>query len=257
MKNIMVSPWKGGTPRRLCKALDLTLMSIQEMQERHRDSDKHRTLVNWGVSAPFPGFGNTLNRAPAVATAANKLATFRILKSAKIPTLEFTKDKNEALKWLEYASVICHTNLHGHGGSGLELVHKGGAELPPAKVYTKYFAKKTEARVHVIKGLSWVEHLYLEKRRIGRERWAEFDIEESPTTYIRTYENGWIFARNVVEDSHAVKLAMLTMECLHLDYAAVDIMRRGGTYVVGEVNTAPGLEGQSLEFYVNNLRKII
>src|SRR5438128_2711102 len=124
MKNLMVSPWKGGTPRRLCKALNLSLLSISEMESI--PSDRHRTLVNWGVSRPFTGFGKVLNRAAAVATASNKLATFRILKDAKIPTLEFTKSQEEATGWLGSSSVICHTNLHGHGGSGLEIVHKGG-----------------------------------------------------------------------------------------------------------------------------------
>jgi len=254
---ILLSPWKGGTPRKLCRELGMLLRLPEEMKLIDSQRNKHRTLVNWGVSTPFTGFSHILNKAPAVATASNKLATFRILKDAGIPTLEFTTDRAEAVKWLVNSSVFCHTQLHGHGGSGLKLVLKGETELSSAKVYTKNFPKSVESRTHVIKGLSFVHHMYVEKKRVGPDRYEDFGLDEKPDNYIRTYDNGWIFARNVVEDGHAVKLAMQVMDCLQLDYAAVDIMRKGGKWVVGEVNTAPGLEGQSLKFYVENLRKII
>lgn len=259
LKPILLSPWKGGTPRRLCKELGMALFRPEDMTQI-MDTPlriKHTTLVNWGVSAPFTGFAKILNRAPAVATACNKLATFRVLKDAHIPTLDFTTDREEALKWLPDYSVFCHTLLSGHGGSGLKLVLKGEKDLPTAKVYTKNFPKTVESRTHIIKGVSFVHHMYMEKKRINPDRYDDFGITEKPDNYIRTYDNGWIFARNVVEDGHAVELAQKTIEVLHLDYGAVDILRKGGKWVVGEVNTAPGLEGQSLNFYVEHLRSLL
>jgi RimK-like ATP-grasp domain len=259
VKPILLSPWKGGTPRRLCNALGMSLRVPSEMEEvlDYPSRTRYTTLVNWGVSTPYTGFQKILNRAPAVASAANKLTCFRVLTDAGVPTLEFTKDRAEATKWLVDNSVFCHTQLHGHGGSGLKLVLKGETELPQAKVYTRNFAKKTESRTHVIRGPGFVHHMYVEKRRIKEDRYEDFGLEEKPDNYIRTYENGWIFARNVTEDDHAVNLALKTAEVLNLDYCAVDIMRRGGKYVVGEVNTAPGLEGLSLKFYIEHLRSII
>jgi hypothetical protein len=259
VKPILLSPWKGGTPRRLCNALGMSLKTPQEMDGVLDNPARCRytTLVNWGVSTPYTGFQKVLNRAPAVASAANKLTCFRVLTDANIPTLEFTTRKDEALKWLPDSSVFCHTRLQGHGGSGLKLVLKGQTELPSAKVYTKNFPKKTESRTHVIRGLGFVHHMYVEKRRINPERYEDFGLDEKPDNYIRTYDNGWIFARNVQEDDHAVELALKTCEVLNLDYAAVDIMRRGGKWVVGEVNTAPGLEGLSLKFYIEHLQAII
>jgi hypothetical protein len=257
LSNIMVSPWKGGTPRRLCNALGLLLKTPNQLKLDDPNKKSQRTLINWGCSVPYSSYGKVLNTPPAVASASNKLTCFRILTDAHIPTLEFTVSKEVAKKWLPSASVIAHTDLHGHSGSGLQHIEKGATELPDAKVYTRYFAKKSECRVHVIRGVTFVEHMYLEKKRISPDRYAEFGLTESPTTYIRTYENGWIFARDVIEDNEAIKLAYRTVETLRLDYAAVDIMKKGMTYVVGEVNTAPGLEGQALDFYVRNLRKLI
>lgn len=260
LMNILVSPWKGGTPRRLANALKLNLRTPKELSRIQFKSGHLRYLINWGCIAPIQiGQIHTLNRAPAVASAANKLATFRILTENKVPTLEFTKDKEVAKTWLPNHSVFAHTDLHGHSGSGLVLIPKGSKELPDAKVYTKYFPKKVESRVHVFRSglLGQFDALYLQKKRVSKERYDEFGLKETPTTYVRTYQNGWIFAREVEEDKKAIDLACRTAALLQLDYGAVDIMSVEDKYVVGEVNTAPGLEGECLAFYVNHFKRAI
>lgn len=258
LANLMVSPWKGGTPRRLARALGLNLRTPREIERVTFRPGKIGFLVNWGCIVPITvGQNRILNRAPAVASAANKLTTFRLLTEAKVPTLEFTRDVQEAAKWLPNHSVVTHTDLHGHSGSGIVLVPKGSKELPDGKVYTKYFPKKTECRVHVFKVGDEYETLYLEKKRISKERYEEFGIDKSPTTFIRTHSNGWIFARQVEPDPKALGLAVSTLKLLQLDYGAVDIMSIGDKYVVGEVNTAPGLEGECLEFYVNHFKRVL
>lgn len=269
MPNIILSPWRGGTPRRLAKALGLILRTPDMMREdiERYESLKNKklvhlkpikTIVNWGCSCPTPMGDKVLNRAPAVAAASNKLRTFKILHEKKIPTLEYTKERKIAEEWHQNHSVIAHVDVHGHSGSGLVLWKKEDtSKCPEAQVYTKYFPKKTECRIHVIRTADGFKHMYLEKRRIRKERYADFGLTDTPDTYIRTYENGWIFARQVEEDVTAVALAKITMSTLLLDYAAVDILKRNNQYLIGEVNTAPGLEGESLQFYIDHLKTMI
>src|SRR6185437_2890927 len=219
MPNVLLSPWKGGTPRRLCNALGLYLRTPDQF--RAHPLARVGTLVNWGNYARDIESRRVLNAPQAVASACSKLMTFRILSDAKIPTLEYTTDRNLATGWTEVASVFAHINPHAHSAQGLELIRKGAdkSTVPAAKVYTKYFPKSVESRTHVIREKDGsFRHLYLEKRRVSKERYDEFDLEESPTTFIRTWANGWIFAREVMEDSQAIDLAIKTLALFKLDY---------------------------------------
>lgn len=256
MPNVLLSPWRGGTPRRLCKHLGLYLRTPEQI--RAIPVPHIGTLVNWGCSLSVPA-RKTFNRASLVAAAASKLMSFRVLENAKLPTLEFTTDRNMAESWRDVASVFAHTDPHAHSAQGLTLIKKGtGDALPDAKVYTKYFPKTVESRTHIIRTDKGFDHMYMEKRRVLENRYAEFGLKESPSTFVRTWGNGWIFAREVQEDGGAVELALKAAAAFKLDYCAVDIMKdKKGTYVVGEINTAPGLEGKALEFYVSHLEQML
>lgn len=257
MPNVLLSPWRGGTPRRLCRALGLYLRTPDQFKSV--SVPNIGTLVNWGCSLGGIKAKKILNQPHLVTAAASKLMSFRVLESAKLPTLEFTTDQNMAESWRKVASVFAHTDTHAHSAQGLTLLKKEGTDPTiSAKVYTKLFPKMVESRTHLFRTNEGFDHLYLEKRRVLADRYEEFDLKESPTTYIRTYANGWIFAREVQEDSGAIELAKKAAALFKLDYCAVDIMKdKKGNYVVGEINTAPGLEGKALDFYVSHLLKVI
>lgn len=256
-KRVLLSPWRSSTPRALSAALGLVLRTPGQIVANPGTSDRIKLLVNWGTRTGWGGI-RTLNAAKSVNIASNKLLTMRVLEKQCVPTLEYTTDADEAQKWLAKNSVIAHHDPRGHSGHGLSLHKKGSTEsLPRAQVYTKYFPKKVESRVHIIQRPNGPQTFYLEKKRVSKERYPEFGLEDSPDTYIRTYDNGWIFAREVKDDAKAIALALKALNTVELDFGAVDIMFDGNRHVVGEINTAPGLEGECLDFYVENLKAIL
>jgi RimK-like ATP-grasp domain len=257
-RNIIVSPWKGGTPRRLAKSLNFKVVAPSETIKVQ--SRKLNIVLNWGCTIIHTLHYNKLyNFPPVVRVAANKLSTFKALSNARIPVLEFTEDDNQAKDWNSKHTVVGHHDLHGHAAKGLS-VFKKGAGIPDEEaikidLWTKYFPKKVEARVHVVRVADdHYRHMYLEKKRVKADRYEEFNLEEIPSTYIRTYDRGWVFCREVTEDAQAVTLAVDAAKSIGLDYCAVDILINDkGERRIGEINTAPGLEGKSLEFYSTQL----
>lgn len=258
-RTVLLSPWRGGTPRRLCNNLH-ALRRTPDEWDRDKNKGKTTCLINWGCTKVMGTTAPKMYNWPScVAKAANKLECFRALNAANVPTLDWTTDINKAREWHMQHSVIGHFDLHGHSARGLKLFKKGEGNLEASKVFTKYFPKKKEIRVHLIKDPHTGKYhaLYLEKKRVSEERREEFDLTESPQTYIRTYDNGWIFARQVVPDVPAIDLGARALNAVGLTFGAVDIMSKDKTYVVGEINTAPGLEGECLTFYVKHLANLI
>jgi len=258
MRTVLLSPWRGGTPRRLCQNLNLIRRTPAEW-EMDKAKNKVGLIVNWGCTKVLGAGPKILNPCSAVAVAANKLNCLKRLHEKEIPTLEYTLKRGEALEWLTTSSVVGHFNLHAHSAQGLELFKKGGQiTREDIHLYTKYFPKKTECRVHCIQGADGkYRSLYLEKGRVLEGRWEEFNLEGTPETYIRTYDKGWIFKRNVSTNLAAVALAAKAMHACGLAYGAVDIMFNDKKMLVGEINTAPGLEGQCLAFYITHLGELI
>lgn len=263
MTVIMTSAWRGGTPRRLSNGLGIPLMTLRDrrLPTAIRRAD---LIVNWGTSRVFDSATRVLNFPSSVARAANKLQCLRTLEAAGVDSLEWTTSKQEAEGWIGGSSVIGHFDLHGHSGSGLELFKKGAAiTRDDIKLFTRYFPKDTECRVLMVKVGDQYRSMYMEKVRCAPEKRAERGLDAAPCTYIRTWDNGWNFARNVNVDTVAVTLAARAMQALSLDIGAVDILKKSAAkglaaqYRVGEINTAPGLEGSALAWMQTNLKKII
>jgi glutathione synthase/RimK-type ligase-like ATP-grasp enzyme len=115
--------------------------------------------------------------------------------------------------------------------------------MPNGETYVKVFGRNpahvTEYRVAVCGG-QVIDYAQKKRRR---------DYEGRFNPYIRSHGNGWIFAREEVSPPEAVLHAATdAIELLDLDFGAVDIgSDRGGSVCVYEVNTAPGVEGTSLD----------
>lgn len=258
MKVVLLSPWRGGTPRRLANNLQLIRKTPGEW-EKYRDKHKVGLILNWGCSRVLGAGPRVINPASSVAVASNKLNCIRRLNEKAVPTVDWTTERQKAEEWLKASSVVGHFNLHAHSGQGLHLFKKGTTiNRDDVKVFTRYFPKKTECRIHCIQQADGkYKSFYLEKKRVKEDRFEEFGLEDSPQTWIRTYDNGWIFARNVSTNLEAVTLAAKAMAAVGLAYGAVDLMYNSEKMLVGEINTAPGLEGQCLAFYVSNLSDMI
>lgn len=260
---IIISPWRSATPRTLSKFLGARLVKLEDVGRVHA-----KAIINWGCSGLHGATATqVINDPHCVQLAANKLFCLNTMKADKIPTLEYTKKREEALEWNQKSSIIAHIDVHGHSGSGLKRLEPKTAlaEFPYCDLYTKYFAKDKELRVLCIRHGDTFDTMFLEKKRILPERYAEFGLAGKPDWFIRTHANGWIFSREAEVLPGTTELAKRAMHAIGLHFGAVDILAKpmggaGGTAWdcrVGEVNTAPGLEGQTLEFFKSGLFRLL
>lgn len=210
-----------------------------------------RVIINWGRSdvgvcgSQFQG-STVWNHPSHVKVATNKLFAFEQMNSFGVPVVPYTASQVEAFSWLEAGSeVVARTKLTGHSGDGIVIIKIGG-DFTVAPLYTKYCPKKYEYRVHVMFGV------VVDVTRKIR------DPEREPTSWqIRSHQNGFIFARaNLKHREQIEPVAIEAIQALNLDFGAVDIIIDEGSHepMVLEVNTAPGLEGQTLEAYVSTFR---
>lgn len=243
---VKVLPYKSfsESARDLVRALGSTKAVLKSQSTPMKGRSK--VLLNWGNSSPkFSLTGVTvLNKPAAVASASNKLTALRILKEANVRVPDFTTDRAVAQRWIEEERyVLCRTLLRANSGRGITFA-KQVSELVNAPLFVKYVRKEHEYRLHVFNG-QVID--VVEKRRRG-------GFEENPVynKFIRSYENGWIMARENVTVSDATRAeAVKAVRALGLDFGAVDIVmgaRDNKPYVL-EVNTAPGIQGTTLANY--------
>ena len=211
---------------------------------RTRNSD---FIINWGNGA-IPNWYNervkVWNNPEAVNRAGNKLLTFKALEG-NCPIPNFTTNKDDTTEW---EKVVVRHELRGSAGSGIEVVRQG-EELPDAPMYVEFIKKNAEYRVHVFAG----EVIDItQKRRI-----RDFD-EESRVPYIRNHANGWVFSRNNIDYREDIQeVALDSVRALGLDFGGVDVIigRDDNPYIL-EVNTAVGMEGSTVEKYVNKIKEL-
>lgn len=216
-----------------------------------RDGD---VLINWGrhngMGRPLRGFVNVLNGFDRVAVARDKLACFKALTEARVPTVEWTTDRALAFAWAQGGhTVFARHSTTGQGGSGIEIVDPESAvpigedDMPDAPLYTKRFRAEHEYRVHVFGPYHLVQK---KRRRNGAEPNA-----------VRNHRNGYVYCTLEIEAPNSVtSTACSAVAALGLDFAAVDLMcNNAGEVRVLEVNTAPGIEGSTLDFYVERFRE--
>lgn len=212
------------------------------------------TVINWGCSSDnWPRDINCevlLNDPNCVRIATNKLKSFNVLKGhVSIP--DFTEDAVEASKWLaEGVTVVARTKLTGHSGEGVIIVEKG-QELPRAPLYVKYVPKTDEYRLHVFRD----KVFFIQQKKRNK------DIPDDKVNWkVRNHGNGFIYAHKDVDvPEKAKEQAIMAIKTLGLDFGAVDIIynkKQDRLYVL-EVNTACGLEGTTLEKYVEVFKEFV
>ncbi len=211
-------------------------------------------VINWGNShLPVWGTLDThiINCPIRVGVAGNKLLTFRALAAnSDISLPEWTTGDLVASDWsLDGSTVVSRQVLSGHSGAGI-AIWGPTEEQVMAPLYTKYIKKAAEYRVHVAFG----KVIDVQQKR------KRTDYEGEVNSQIRSHQNGWVYCReNVTEPTELRTQAVLAVEALGLDFGAVDIIynRHHNKCYVLEVNTAPGLEGTTLEKYTDAFEEYI
>ena len=125
--------------------------------------------------------------------------------------------------------------------------HVGGSDLLRAPAAPDYFSKKEdiveEYRLHIFNGKSI---------RAGVKRQRPLTPGGAPShPWIRSFDAGWIIAYEGFRSSAPMReLATKAVKALGLDFGAVDLGKKAdGSYIVLEVNRAPGVEGGTSEAY--------
>ena len=269
-RRIRLLPYRRGSvsARALADAADVLRLNMRRTtQFRGRDND---IIVNWGYSHSIPEYNRWfdgrvrwINPIGAVHLARDKRRALERLCAAGVPTLEYTVDIVTAQQWVDAGHVVVQRNTAtGQGGAGIVVldptltVNAAEQRAPSARsvratghgvLWTKYFKRNQEFRIHV-----WgpdVIDIQLKKKRNG----ATVD------TRIRSYDNGWVFCRQGVASPQCVtEAAVAAVRALGLDFGAVDIgynhhYRRPAVF---EVNTAPGIEGTTVEHYANKIKEL-
>lgn len=225
------------------RGLNSRLIRLDSSQYRQ---NSHDLVINWGTTGH-----DGLNSPRAVELATNKLRTLDRLSANSIACPDFTADVEEARNWLaEGSSVVCRTLLRSSAGNGI-VIASTEEELVSAPLYTRYIKKQEEYRIHVFKGR------VIDVQRKARSR----DVPDDLVNWqVRTHENGFIFAREGVElPDEAKDIAINAVDSVGLDFGAVDIVynAKKNQYYVLEINTAPGLEGQTLHSYADAIQQYL
>ncbi len=248
MRNTFVYAYNtaSGGARELSEALGCR--RIRHEGSRYRPRPQH-TVINWGSANPQPHFAGprVLNRPELVARAANKLAFLRHCSGSNARTPEWTDSAIVARQWIDSGSiVVARRVLNGHSGQGIHILELG-LDFVEAPLYTKYVRKEAEYRVHCAFG-----RVIDLQRKIKRP-----DFIGEPNWRVRNHQNGFIYVRNGVQAHEDVTTqALAAFEASGLDFGAVDVIFNGRTqqaYVL-EINTAPGLQGQTVQSYANAFR---
>lgn len=214
-------------------------------------------IINWGSSSlPIRTNRCRIINAPSLlSNVTDKLAFFESMKDVRLETdkritpLHWT-NRNDAMAYLRNkgGAIVCRTMLSASGGRGIVIAEQA-SDLVQCKLYTRYIPKKDEYRVHILGGK--VIDLQRKAKRLDAN---EVDWK------VRNHDNGFVFVReNVKPPKSVLAVAQKCMEVSGLDFGAVDVVyneQNGRAYVL-EINTAPGLEGQTVVNYARAFREFL
>ena len=257
-KRVVIVPYKMGSKSARALKEALVADGIRCFRKRNDSNFIAKTtdlVIYYGGTASLPRTVKALNSCRNIAQ--NKLSTLRVLADHGLSTVPWTNDHATALTWLDAGKLLVgRRTLTGHSGQGIELYHAddvqgdcaiGGAhECCP--LFTQYIKKAYECRLHVFNGS--VMDAQIKRKQAGAET----------NTLIRNHHTGWVYCREGYTPSEVCKkLAVDAVNALELDFGAVDIIynKHYDTYYVLEVNTAPGLEGQTLINYVQEIKNVV
>jgi len=231
---------------------------------RYRYRPNH-LIINWGNShlpqwASPLALRGMLNKPQYIELASDKIATFAKLSETELSRNlpDWTTDRQQAAHFLatpkfprKLNAVLCRTLTRANSGRGIVLAELAD-ELVPAPLYVRYTPKQQEFRIHVSDRFGIID-VQEKRRRNGADNDENFD------PYIRSFNNGWVFCREgLVVPPDVTRVAELALHQLGLNFGAIDIgyHETFGTFIY-EVNTAPGLEGQTLTNYVTMFKRYL
>lgn len=232
--------------------------SILRNQEGN-DSTVRRRTIKWGsftrvISVVDP---DSIINNHAGQSSLNKKRCFELLRERGVPVPEFTTERAVAEDWIRQGGfrVYERHSLTGSAGEGIVVANNLSDlsdTVPP--LYTQGVkGKRREYRIHVF-NMDGVQRYFVQQKK----RRAGFQELENYTSEVRNLESGWIFANQDITAPRQVTVdaAVAACKALKLNFGAVDLIEQeaatGSSFVL-EVNTAPGLQGATVNFYASSL----
>lgn len=251
MKKLRILPYKMGSQSARYLTRVLGGLRIRPNSPTYRPRTNH-LIVNWGSTTRPPWWRTGLNPPEVVVLSTNKRLALRTLRDAGVPVPVFVNTREEAIAWARADKppvIVARTILNSHSGRGCVVWEPGQAieNIPNCQLYTKHLRHKREFRIHVFEGrvIDQVEKL---KRRGFEDR----------NSWIRNHANGYVFCRQGIRVPDIVRqVAIQACQALRLDFGAVDVAYRekDNQAFVFEVNTAPGIEGQTIQSYAQAIKE--
>lgn len=265
--DIALYPYKTGSESAKALAEALGIKRIKSEGSKYKGS-KNKLVINWGCSkmSEEAEKSNVINKPEAVALASNKLSFFQTMREYNanvdgtpafpcfVDLPEWTTSKKEAEQWIdEGCTIVCRTVLNGHSGQGI-VIANNKEQLVNAPLYVIYVPKKQEYRLHVFMGK------VVDMQRKARNR----EVPDDKVNWmVRNHDNGFIFARNEepiagINYNNLHQQAIVCVNACGLDFGAVDLIwneKNRRCYIL-EINTAPGLSGETLIGYKKRFEEI-
>lgn len=235
---------------------------IRVYEDGNYRSRKNDLIINWGNPRDpdwhFHEDAYFLNLPEYIRIASNKLESALLFSTTDIRIPSFTTNIAQAMAWVSSGDrVLGRRLLNSSGGRGIiEFSLRDNPALLPEDffdipLFVKYIPKIAEYRVHVFKD----SVIDVQRKRKSTEAVRN----ETINNRIRNHNNGWVFTReNCTPDNNLLVDCVRAVSVLGLDFGAVDVVvsKRNIPYIL-EVNTAPGLEGQTLQSYTNAIISLL
>lgn len=225
----------------------------------------NKLVIIWGSPEALPDEVKKckLLNAPALTEpCVNKLKFFALLnKDGQTRIPRFTTDQETALKWAAGGmEVVGRLKLEGKSGDGIVFfnIDEGfNDRWLDSKLFVEYVKKKHEFRVHVLFG----KVVDVQKKVLRKHDQQGNPIDPKTVDFrVRNLANGFIFQRQDISvPADVTTQALNAFRASGLDFGAFDIVyneSQGQAYVL-EVNTAPGLEGTTVENYASAFKEYI
>lgn len=268
MTRYRILPYRQGSKsaRALADALGGKVLKLEGSKFKPKPDD---IIVNWGNTTPSYSTPPILNPWHVIKQASNKLLFFKAMQEVNPDlTPKFWTSKEDIPD--DAYPVVCRTVLAGHSGDGI-VIADTVSDLVDASLYVKYEKKKDEYRVHVgripykqtsldvLGDPDEVDNINgYEYKIIAVQRKARRNGHENPNWQVRNHSNGFVFVRGGLNPPPPVlAVASQALTASGLDFGAVDVIwnaQQEKPYVL-EINTAPGLEGQTVADYAKFFSK--
>lgn len=212
-------------------------------------------VINWGDSEGdfLNRYWNVLNKPKVVRLLTNKLRFFQHCVDGVPP---WTTEKEKAKEW---DHVFARGRLEGSGGEGITVwSREQGRELPDVRLYVRRVFSSAEYRIHVGRLRDEGRFMCLDTQRKVFQKSP--DVPAPKDWAVRSHDNGFVFVRSDKPPEAVVNfvLSFVNTKFPDLDFCAFDVIvsRQGKPFIL-EGNTAPGLEGQTIETYCNYIRSVV